>query len=115
MSPCPACGRLPLHVQPEAADALLSAVRRDLRERLSRAESVVSGASQEERVGIASWLGGMLRRPPLDRPSPAWNAMRALVDALWWDIHDVTPDPLEPDAPNPRLEASHPWGERDEG
>lgn len=115
MTPCETCGRLPLHLHPEAADALRASIKRDRFERLHRAESVVSGCNEEERLGIAAWLGGMLRRPPLDKPSPAWDAMRALVEALWWDLHDVTPDPLDPDVPHPRLAASHPWGDRDEG
>lgn len=108
---CPTCGRLPLHEQPEAAEALLSAIRRDQRDRLNRAESVLLGCNEEARLGLAEWLGAMLKRPPLHHPSAGFRPMAALVEALWWDIHDVTPDALDPDAPHPRLAESHPWRE----
>jgi len=40
------------------------------------------------------------------------------VEALWWDLHDMTPDPESPvidglgmvPETHPRLLASHPWG-----
>lgn len=111
---CPTCRRLPLHEQPEAAEALLSAIRMQARDRLQRAESVLLGCNEEARLGIADWLGAMLRRPPLSRPSPAFAPMAALIDALWWDIHDVTPDPLDGESMHPRLAENHPWAARED-
>jgi hypothetical protein len=68
----------------------------------------------------AGWLGAMLRRPPLSRPADSGFAyLAAVVEALWWDIHDLTPDPLSPAVEglgmvpqtHPRLIPSHPWGD----
>jgi hypothetical protein len=84
----------------------------DFRRRLQRAEVEVDLMTQAEREGVLEWLGSMLHRPPLERPSRAWRPMRALVEALWWDLADRTPaDPMDPDAGNPRLVPNHPWGE----
>lgn len=86
-------------------------------DRFHRAESLVS-AREEYRLGIATWLGGMLRRPPLAQPDETWAVIAAFVEALWWDLSDMTPDPLSPvvegvgQVPymHERLLASHPWG-----
>ena len=83
----------------------------DFRRRLQRTEQEVHDASGTEREALANWLGGMLHRPPLERPTPAFRPMRALVEALWWDIADRTPDPAIPDALSPRIIGQHPWGE----
>ena len=88
--------------------------------RLDRAEGVLDG-SEELRLGIADWLGGMLRRPPLSRPDASWAPIAAFVDALWWDIHDRTPDPLSPEIEglgivpqtHPRLIENHPWNTKE--
>ena len=94
---------------PDPARRVLS---EDFLRRLQRTEHEVSVMTQVEREGVADWLGGMLHRPPLERPGPAYRAMRALVEALWWDIADRTPaDPADPDAGNERLVPNHPWGE----
>ena len=85
-------------------------LRADTARRLHRTEAAIAASTEEERLGLASWLGGMLRRPPLADPAPAWRAMRDLVDALWWDLADRTADPLEPLAMHPRLDESNPWG-----
>ena len=78
-------------------------------------EHEVEAMTQMEREAVADWLGGMLHRPPLERPSAAYRPMRALVEALWWDIESRTPaDPADPDAGNPRLVANHPWGQGEE-
>lgn len=111
-APCPTCGRLPLHEHPEAAEALLAAIRVDAKDRLQRAESVLLGCNEEARLGIADWLGAMLKRPPLARPTAAFGPMAALVEALWWDIHDVTPDALDGESMHPRLAENHPWSDR---
>lgn len=111
---------------PEAGVALLSAViasdgmseraervlSDDFRRRLQRTEVEVDLMTQPEREGALDWLGSMLHRPPLEKPSRAWKPMRALVEALWWDLADRTPaDPTDPDAGNERLVPNHPWGE----
>lgn len=85
-------------------------------DRMHRTESVLN-VSEEVRLGVADWLGGMLRRPPLDKPDAAWAPIRAFVEAAWWDLHDLTPDPLSPaidgvgmvPVTHPRLFANHPW------
>ena len=87
---------------------------------LHRTEALLN-ANEELRIGAADWLGGMLRRPPLSRPNPAWAPIQALVEALWWDIHDQTPDPLSPTIEgvgivpqtHPRLIENHPWNRED--
>ena len=100
-----------LGLDPIAADAR-RVLSDDLRRRLQRTEHEVSVMTQAEREGVADWLGGMLHRPPLERPTAAFRPMRALVEALWWDLADRTPaDATDPDAGNPRLDAAHPWGE----
>jgi hypothetical protein len=97
-------------------------------DRLHRTESVLA-ASGAVRLGLADWLGGILRRPPLARPDAGWEAVRAFVEALWWDIADMTPDPLSPHVEgevadehvagivpqlHPRLVESHPWSSGEE-
>ena len=104
---------------PHPAITLEQASQRILREdflrRLQRTEHEVEAMTQMEREAVADWLGGMLHRPPLERPSAAYRPMRALVEALWWDIESRTPaDPADPDAGNPRLVANHPWGQGEE-
>lgn len=92
-------------------DAVLSALRAERGRRLERSEAAIAGSSQLEREALCEWLGGMLHRPPLERPTPAYVPMRALVEALWWDLADRTPDPLEPEALSPAILPNHPWGE----
>ena len=84
----------------------------DYHRRLQRAEVEIDLMTQAEREATADWLGSMLHRPPLEKAHRAWVPMRALVEALWWDIADRTPaDPTDPDAGNERLVPNHPWGE----
>lgn len=100
-----------LGLDPIAAEAR-RVLSEDFARRLQRTEHEVASMTQMEREAVADWLGGMLHRPPLERPTAAFAPMRALVEALWWDIADRTPaDPDDPDAGNPRLDAAHPWGE----
>lgn len=100
-------------VQPiPLATAARSVLSEDFRRRLQRTEHEVASMTQAEREGVIDWLGAMLHRPPLERPNRRWLPMRALAEALWWDLADRTPaDPDDPDAGNPRLDANHPWGE----
>ena len=101
-----------LDVAEPTGDAIRRILSDDFRRRLQRTEHEVSVMTQMEREAVADWLGGMLHRPPLERPTAAFAPMRALVEALWWDIADRTPaDVTDPDAGNPRLDAAHPWGE----
>lgn len=93
------------------SEQVRAALLEDVRRRLTRTESAVAGSTAMERVAICEWLGGMLHRPPLERPSPAYRPMRAFVEALWWDLADRTPDPLEPLALHPGILPSHPWGD----
>jgi len=87
----------------------------DHRRRLQRAEWAIDDLTQMQREAACDWLGAMLHRPPLERPSAAWAPMRAIVEALWWDVSDRTPaDPMNPDAGNERLVPNHPWGEGSE-
>ncbi len=96
-------------------EAILSVLRDGSNERLQRTEWEVATMAQVEREGVCEWLGSMLHRPPLEQPSRAWKPMRALVEALWWDLADRTPaDPADPDAGNERLVPNHPWGEGSE-
>lgn len=91
-------------------------------DRLHRTESVLN-ASTEVRIGIGNWLGGMLRRPPLARPDPGWEGVRAFVEAAWWDVADLTPDPDSPiieglgivPVPHERLLELHPWNGEESG
>lgn len=102
----------PSNVAPRSIAAIVhEALRADGERRLMRTEAAIAGSSQAEREALCEWLGGMLHRPPLERPTAAWVAMRALVEALWWDLADRTPDPLEPDALSPAILPQHPWGE----
>ncbi len=103
----------------EDADTLARQATRvlsdDFRRRLHMVEEAVAGMSQAEREGVADWLGAMLHRPPLEKPSRAWLPMRNLVESLWWEIAHRTPaDPQDPDAGNERLVPNHPWGEGSE-
>lgn len=97
---------------PDPATEARRILSEDHARRLQRAESEVAAMTQIEREAACDWLGSMLHRPPLERPHRAWVPMRALVEALWWDISDRTPaDPENPDAGNERLVPNHPWGE----
>lgn len=98
----------PPHPARIAVDVLVAAERA---RRLWRTEEAVAGSAAAEREALCEWLGGMLHRPPLASPTAVWAPMRALVDALWWDLADRTSDPLEPLALSPRILPSHPWGE----
>ena len=98
----------------DIAALIQQALHADDERRLLRLESAIAGSTQMEREALCEWLGAMLHRPPLERPTPAYRPMRALVEALWWDLHDRTPDPLEPDAPSPAILPNHPWGEGSE-
>lgn len=108
-------GSDPFEGIPEEPPGVPEQVRRVLSEdfsrRLQRSESEVAMSTAVEREGLCDWLGAMLHRPPLERPTPAWRPMRALVEALWWDLSDRTPDLTEPLALSPRILANHPWGE----
>lgn len=105
-------GDLPAMVTRERLrEVIRKSLRADRERRLMRTEAAIAGSSQAEREALCEWLGGMLHRPPLERPTAAWVAMRALVEALWWDLADRTPDPLEPDALSPAILPQHPWGE----
>jgi capsid protein len=100
-------------------DPLATEARRilddDFRRRLQRTEWAIDELTQMQREAACDWLGAMLHRPPLERASAAWRPMRAIVEALWWDIADRTPaDPMDPDAGNERLVPNHPWGEGSE-
>lgn len=122
MSACAFCGRRPLTEDPQAAEILVAEIAREFSTRLWRAEGVIAGMSEAARIEVASWLGGMLKRPPLANPTGGWIAVRALIEGLWWDIESMTPDPLSPTvtdangvegmipATHPALIDSHPWG-----
>lgn len=107
---------------PEAPPSLAVQASRALRDltaserarRLWRSEEAIVYSTQLEREALCNWLGGMLHRPPLERPTPAFRPMRAIVEALWWDLSERTPDPLEPLALSPLILAEHPWGEGSE-
>ena len=97
---------------PTLAQQAARVLSADYHRRLQRTESEVAMSTAVEREGLCDWLGSMLHRPPLERPSVAYRPMRALVEALWWDIAFRTPaDASDPDAGNPRLDDNHPWGE----
>ncbi len=83
----------------------------DFKRRLQRAETEIAMTTAVEREALCEWLGGMMFRPPLKNPTAAFAPMRALVEALWWDLADRTPDPAEPLALSPRIIDGHPWGE----
>jgi hypothetical protein len=90
---CRACGRLPLHKDTRAAALLLSRIRADAHDRLSRTEQALSGLTEIERVAMARWLQGVLDRPPLSN-NRAFDYLREVIDALWRDIFYTTPDAL---------------------
>lgn len=92
------------------AEIIREAIHADAEARLQRTESVIGGLSAGDREALCEWLGGMLHRAPLERPTRAFAPMAALIDALWWDIAYRTPDPLEPDALSPAIIPNHPWG-----
>lgn len=101
----------PRHARGDIAEIIRQALHAEDERRLLRTEAAVAGSSQIEREALCEWLGGMLHRPPLERPTAAWMAMRGLVEALWWDLADRTPDPLEPLGQSPNIQPNHPWGE----
>lgn len=78
--------------------------------RLWRTEDAITFSTQVQRESLANWLGTMLHQPPLDRPGTAYAHIRALIEALWFDLADRTPDPLEPLALSPLILEAHPWG-----
>jgi|TARA_R110000868_G_scaffold225021_1_gene477230 hypothetical protein len=82
---------------------------------MHRTESVVFGVNEEARLQMAAFLGKMLERPPLSRPTAAYQAIADLISAVWWDVADATPDPLDANLSHPALNEHHPWGSRDEG
>lgn len=101
------------HPDPAAEAALV--LSDDFARRLQRAEQEIATMTQAEREATCDWLGSMLHRPPLEKPTRAWLPIRALVEALWWDVADRTPaDATDPNAGNERLVPNHPWGEGDE-
>jgi len=87
--------------------------RRDIFDRFHRAESLALG-SQEIRLGAAAFLGSLLKRAPLT--SPEYSHVAAFVEALWYDLEALTPDPDSPTledgrvipVPHPRLAESNP-------
>jgi hypothetical protein len=96
---------------PEHEERVRRTIRAALRP-LERTLIEVAALNTEERIGLCEWLGGMLHRPPLERPTAAYRPMRAFVEALWWDLASQTPDPLgTADSIHPRLADNHPWGE----
>ena len=103
------------HDGPDEGPSIEEQVRRVLSDdhlrRLQRVEAEMAMTTGTEREALCEWLGGMLHRPPLERPSVAYRPMRALVEALWWDLADRTPDPAEPLHLSPRIIPNHPWGE----
>lgn len=105
----------PQQARGDIAALIQQALHADDERRLLRLEAAIAGSTQMEREALCEWLGAMLHRPPLERPTPAYRPMRAVIEALWWDLHDRTPDPLEPDAPSPAILPNHPWGEGSEG
>jgi hypothetical protein len=94
---CANCGRLPLHRDGRASAMLLSRIRGDLRERLSRTEQVLSEIHEADRIAVARWLQETLDRPPLrDARSRSYEPIVAVLDALWRDIYWSTSDPASP-------------------
>ena len=112
---CETCGRWPLATDSEASRALTAELRITNVQRLHRTEAAIYGAGEEARLQMAAFLGKMLERPPLDRPTAPYRAIVALIEGLWFDIADATPDPLEPLHIHPSLNEHHPWKARDEG
>lgn len=84
--PCEACGN--------RMRDILQSIRRHEPERTIE---LFRSLTDEERLGLHHWLVGTLRRPPLDKPTKAYQALVALLDALAWDLALHTPDPLSPE------------------
>lgn len=92
---CSSCGRLPLHEDPRAAAVLLSQIRADARDRLSRTESTLTAMVDGDRIAVAAWIQAALDRPPLvNTRARSFAPIVAVLDALWRDIYWTTPDPL---------------------
>lgn len=94
---CPHCGELHSQCRPAAVEILRETVRRDNRDRLAWTEGALSVMHEGDRVAVARWLQGALDRPPLsNRGVRTIEPIRAVLDALWRDIYEITPDPLSP-------------------
>jgi len=111
--PCALCGRFPLREDPDR-EAFAQHLRRTAGDRLHRAESVLDASNTEERLQIAAFLGMLLERPPLLHYTVAYRAIRAFIDALWWEVADRTRDELDLIHPHERLNDHHPWNPVDE-
>ena len=94
---CKHCGELHSQCSANAAQILRESIARDSRDRLTWTEGALLTMHEGDRVAVARWLQGALERPPLvNRGVRTIEPIRAVLDALWRDIFEITPDPMSP-------------------
>jgi hypothetical protein len=88
---------------PAFITALRDELRGSNRQRLHRAEDVLAALSEDERVVLADLALSMADRPPISERG--WEAQRAFLQAIAYDIFDHTADPDDATGilANPRL------------
>lgn len=94
---CPNCMQLHSQCKESAMALVHQEIRRDLEMRLNRLEYTLFEMHEGDRVAVARWIQSALDRPPLsNRGARTIEPIRAVLDALWRDIYEATPDPLMP-------------------
>jgi hypothetical protein len=99
-TPCPSCGRLPLHEDPAASEHMLAAIHRQAQERALSVERWLQLATLADRVAAVRWLDGLTHRPPFTGPMAKSSAtLRVLLMALAEDVEQTCIDPDSPETP----------------
>jgi hypothetical protein len=94
---CLNCGEWHSICRPQAATILRETIARETSERLLNCESVLRLMHEGDRVAVARWIIGVISRPPFSTGrSRTIEPIHKLLDALWWDINNMTPDPISP-------------------
>lgn len=94
---CTNCGEWHSQCRANAAAILRESIARDSRDRLTWTEGALRLMHEGDRVAVARWIQGVLDRPPLaNTRTRTLEPIRAVLDALWRDIYEITPDPLSP-------------------
>jgi hypothetical protein len=92
---CPNCMEEHSQCEANAAATVRQSIRAEIDNRLDRTEYLVAELHEGDRVAVARWIQGVLDRPPLSNGrARSLDPIRAVLDALWRDIYDATPDPL---------------------
>jgi hypothetical protein len=94
---CANCMQVHSQCSDNAAALVKAQIRHEIDNRLDRLEYLLGEMHEGDRVAVARWVQGALDRPPLsNRGVRSIEPIRAVLDALWRDIYDRTPDPMMP-------------------